>query len=99
MLLRSFALGLVTLTIAGLAIADPIATSNVPNTDQEITRQVELLIDQHPDMGTMLSVRTKNGVVYVGGNSGTPLSLANVDGLVRQVPGVVGVVDIVGIEE
>jgi osmotically-inducible protein OsmY len=99
MLLRSVVLGLVSFTVAGLSNADPIASSVDPNNDQEITRRVELLIDEHPDLGTFLTVRTYNGIVYLGGSVATPFSLVNANSLIGHVPGVQRVVDMAGIEE
>jgi osmotically-inducible protein OsmY len=99
MLLRSLMLGLASFAVAGLSSADPIASSAGPSSDREITRQVELVIDEHPDLGTMLTVRTKNGIVYLGGSVATPLTLVNAKSLIGQVPGVQRVVDTAGIDE
>jgi osmotically-inducible protein OsmY len=99
MLLRSLVLGLASFAVVGLANADPIATAASPNADQEITRQVELLIEQHSDLGTLLTVHTKNRIVYLGGTATTPLTMANAASLIGQIHGVQGVVDVAGIEE
>jgi osmotically-inducible protein OsmY len=99
MLLRSVLLGLVSFTVAGLSNADPIALRVNPDNDQEITRRVKLLIDEHPDLGTLLTVRTYNGIVYLGGTVATPFSLVNANSLVGHVSGVQKVVDIAGIDE
>jgi osmotically-inducible protein OsmY len=99
MLLRSVAPVLASFTLAGLSSADPIASSAVPHGDQEITRQVQWVIDEHPDLGALLTVRTKNGIVYLGGSVATPFAMANADSLVGHIPGVQGVVDMAGVDE
>ena len=70
-----------------------------PDSDKEITRHVELLIAQHPDLGTQLTVRTKNGVVYLGGTAFTVFSQSNAQSVAQHVPGVKGIVDLSGISE
>jgi hypothetical protein len=70
-----------------------------PDADKEISRHVELLIAQHPDLGTQLTVRTKNGVVYLGGTAFTVFSQSNAESVALQVPGVKGIVDLSGISE
>jgi osmotically-inducible protein OsmY len=99
MLLRHVVVGLALFTVAGLSSADPITLSVYPDSDQEITRQVERLIDEHPDLGTLLTVRTKNGIVYLDGTVATPFALANADCLVGHMPRVQRVVDIAGVAE
>jgi osmotically-inducible protein OsmY len=69
------------------------------DTDKEITRQVAQLIAEHPDLGTLLTVRTKHGVVYLGGTAFTVFSQSNAQSVAQQVPGVRSIVDLSGISE
>jgi osmotically-inducible protein OsmY len=89
-------LGSASFAVAGVSSANPIVSSAGPNSDREITRQVELLIDEHSYWGTMLTVRTKNGVVYLGGSVATPLTLVNANSFIARIPGVQTVVDTAG---
>jgi osmotically-inducible protein OsmY len=92
-------LGLASFAVAGVSSANPIASGAGPNSDREITRQVELLIDEPSYWGTMLTVRTKNGVVYLGGSVATPFTLVNANSLIAQIPGAQTVVDTAGDDE
>jgi osmotically-inducible protein OsmY len=60
--------------------------------DQQITREVKELISEHPEFGNMLTVQTRNGVVYLGGTPWTQFTLPNLEPLVRQADGVANVV-------
>ena len=63
--------------------------------DAAITRQVETLLKQHPDLGppSMIYVSTSDRVVFLTGRSSTDLQRATVEALARQVPGVREVVN------
>jgi osmotically-inducible protein OsmY len=58
--------------------------------DAAITRQVEALLTQHPDLGppSMIYVSTSDRVVFLTGRSSTELQRQTVETLARQVPGV-----------
>ena len=72
----------------GAAHASAVSASN----DQQITRQVNRLISQHPEFGSMLTVQTHHGVVYLGGTPWTFFAMSNLELLVRQTEGVADVV-------
>jgi osmotically-inducible protein OsmY len=67
--------------------------------DEQITTQVKTLIIKHPDLGTQITVNTKNGTVYLTGKAANSLSKANAEDLARSVSGVKDVVDNIGIEK
>jgi BON domain len=56
--------------------------------NKAITDQVKSAFSQHPDVGTDISVMTKNGVVYLKGNTSTPLAKTHAEELAKAVPGV-----------
>ena len=58
--------------------------------DAAITRQVEALLQQHPDLGppSMIYVSTSDGVVFLTGHSSTELQRGTIEAFARQVPGV-----------
>jgi osmotically-inducible protein OsmY len=69
--------------------------------DPEITAAVDALIRQHPDLNTpnTLYVSTRNHVVYLSGLVDSGLVTEEAEALARQVPGVVGVVSTVAVEQ
>jgi osmotically-inducible protein OsmY len=64
--------------------------------DKAITDQVKSALSKHPDVGTQISVMTKDGVVYLKGNTTTPLAKSHAEELAKAVPGVQKVVDDIG---
>lgn len=70
-----------------------------PSQDKAITDQVKSALTKHPDVGTEISVMTKDGVVYLKGNTSTPLAKAHAEDLAKSVPGVQKVVDDVGTQK
>ena len=67
--------------------------------DKAITNQVKSAFSSHPDVGTEISVMTKDGVVYLKGKASTPLAKSHAEELAKAVPGVQKVVDDVGTEK
>jgi osmotically-inducible protein OsmY len=67
--------------------------------DRSITGQVKSAFSKHPDVGTEISVMTKDGVVYLKGNTSTPLAKSHAEDLAKAVPGVQKVVDDIGTEK
>jgi osmotically-inducible protein OsmY len=57
---------------------------------------VKSVLSEHPDVGTTINVATKNGVVYLTGNTTTPLAKSHAEDLAKAVPGVQKVVDDIG---
>lgn len=75
------------------------ATEVTPLTDHEITHRVELLISQRADLGSLFTVQTHNGVVFLGGAATTDLAKADAERLAQGVPGVRMVFDNAGLIE
>jgi osmotically-inducible protein OsmY len=67
--------------------------------DKAITDQVKSAFSNNPDVGTEISVMTKNGVVYLKGNTTTPLAKTHAEDLAKAVPGVQKVVDDIGTQK
>jgi osmotically-inducible protein OsmY len=67
--------------------------------DKAITDQVKSAFSSHPDLGTEISVNTKDGVVYLKGNTSTPLAKSHAEELAKAVPGVQKVVDDIGTQK
>jgi hypothetical protein len=61
-------------------------------TDQQIKSQVEQVIREHSEFGRQLTIQTKHGVVYIGGTPWTLFALSELESILRQTPGVSGVV-------
>ena len=97
MSLRMLVCGLYSLSLMAPVAAVRAAHGYSLKRDQEITRQVELLIAQRADLGTLLSVRTKEGIVFLGGLSPGSLAKSNAEEVAKQVAGVTKVVDLAGI--
>jgi osmotically-inducible protein OsmY len=83
---------------AAAAMAFVTAHAGMPQ-DKAITDQVKAAIVNHPDLGTEISVSTKDGVVYLKGTTSTPLAKSHAEELARGVPGVQKVVDDLGTEK
>jgi osmotically-inducible protein OsmY len=75
--------------LAGTSAQADVAPSA---SDQQITQQVKELIGEHPEFGSMLTVQTRNGVVYLGGTPWTQFTLSSLEPLVKQENGVTEVV-------
>ena len=75
------------------------ATDVTPLTDHEITHQVELLISQRADLGSLFTVQTHDGVVFLGGVATTDLAKSDAERLAQGVPGVRMVLDNAGLIE
>jgi osmotically-inducible protein OsmY len=67
--------------------------------DKAITDQVKSAISTHPDVGTEISVMTKNGVVYLKGKTTTALAKSHAEDLSKAIPGVQKVVNDIGTEK
>lgn len=67
--------------------------------DKAITAQVKSAFSSHPDVGTEISIMTKDGVVYLKGKTSTPLAKSHAEDLAKAVPGVQKVVNDVGTEK
>jgi osmotically-inducible protein OsmY len=84
----------------GLAIAMGCLTAHADTSqDKAITDQVKSAFSKHSDVGTEISVMTKNGVVYLKGKTSTPLAKSHAEELANAVPGVQKVVDDIGTEK
>lgn len=84
----------------GVAAALGFATAhaNSPQ-DKVITDQVKMAFGKNPDIGTQISVITRNGVVYLNGTTTTPLAKSHAESLAKSVPGVTQVVDDIGTQK
>ena len=67
--------------------------------DKAITDQVKTAFGKNPDVGTEISVITRNGVVYLNGTTTTPLAKSHAESLAKAVPGVTQVVDDIGTQK
>jgi osmotically-inducible protein OsmY len=67
--------------------------------DKAITDQVKSAFSKHPDVGAEIGVMTKDGVVYLKGNTSTALSKSHAEDLAKAVPGVQKVVDDIGTQK
>jgi osmotically-inducible protein OsmY len=67
--------------------------------DKAITNQIKESIAKNPDLGTDITVSTKNGVVYLKGKTTTILAKSHAEELAKAVPGVQQVVDDIGTEK
>jgi hypothetical protein len=90
MSLSTFVCRLAFIAMIGAGVAragEPAAPS-----DQQIKSQVEQVIREHSEFGHQLTIQAKKGVVYVGGTPWTLFALAELESILRQTPGVSGVV-------
>jgi osmotically-inducible protein OsmY len=88
--------------VACLAVATTmgcLTASADTSQDKAITDQVKSAFSRHPDLGTELRVRTQAGVVYLKGNTSTPLAKSHAEDLAKAVPGVQKVVDDIGTQK
>jgi osmotically-inducible protein OsmY len=84
----------------GLAAAMGSGTAYADTTqDKAITNQVKESIAKNPDLGTDITVSTKNGVVYLKGKTTTILAKSHAEELAKAVPGVQQVVVDIGTEK
>ena len=91
--MKSHALLLCRLALFAMIGASAVHANEGPSTsDRQITVQVKELISEHPEFGNMLTVQTRNGIVYLGGTPWTQFTLAELEPLVRQADGVTDVV-------
>jgi osmotically-inducible protein OsmY len=70
-----------------------------PSQDKQITDQVKSAFTNHADVGTEISVMTKDGIVYLKGHSSTPLAKSHAEALAKAVPGVQKVINDIGTEK
>jgi osmotically-inducible protein OsmY len=67
--------------------------------DKAITEQVKTAFAKNTDVGTEISVITRNGVVHLNGTTTTPLAKSHAESLAKAVPGVTQVVDDIGTQK
>jgi osmotically-inducible protein OsmY len=67
--------------------------------DAQITADVRALFDRHPELGpaALLSIKTLNGVVYLGGSVNTDLVREAAESIALQAHGVKKVVNSLGV--
>ena len=65
--------------------------------DAQITAKVEALFNQHPEVGTEVSVQTLDRVVYLSGYVSAGEMRATAEDLARTAPGVSKVVDTIAV--
>ncbi len=80
-------LALIAMLGAGARADEPSAA-----TDRQLKNQVDQVIREHAEFGHQLTIRTKHGVVYVGGTPWTSFALGELESILRRTPGVTGVV-------
>jgi osmotically-inducible protein OsmY len=97
-MIRLFTAAAFSLTLLGLSSVAG-ATEVTPLTDHEITHRVELLLSQRSDLGSLFTVQTHNGVVFIGGAATTDLAKSDAERLAQGVPGVRMVLDSAGLIE
>lgn len=88
--------------IAGLSMAASLSAAAAyadMSQDKGITEQVKMEISKHADLGTGISVSTRDGIVYLKGRTSTPLAKSHAEDLARGVPGVTKVVDDIATEK
>jgi osmotically-inducible protein OsmY len=89
-----------TLACLGLVTAMGCFTAHADmSQDNAITKQVKSVFSKNSDVGTDITVTTKNGVVYLKGKTLTPAAKSRAEELARSVPGVQNVVDDMGAEK
>jgi osmotically-inducible protein OsmY len=67
--------------------------------DSAITSQVKSVLSKNSDVGTDITVTTKDGIVYLKGKTLTPAAKSRAEELAKTVPGVQKVVDDMGTEK
>jgi osmotically-inducible protein OsmY len=84
----------------GVAAALGFVTAHADSSqDKAITDQVKMAFGKNADIGTEISVITRNGVVYLNGTTSTPLAKSHAESLAKSVPGVTQVVDDIGTQK
>jgi osmotically-inducible protein OsmY len=84
----------------GVAAAMGFVAAHADSTqDKAITDQVKMAFGKNPDVGTEISVITRNGVVYLNGTTTTPLAKSHAESLAKAIPGVTKVVDDIGAQK
>jgi osmotically-inducible protein OsmY len=77
--------------LSGCATFEKCGFKGCPG-DAQITAEVKALLDGHPELGTSISVRTLDHVVYLYGLVDTPLGSEIAESVAREAPGVTRVV-------
>jgi osmotically-inducible protein OsmY len=80
--------------LSGCATFEKCGFKGCPG-DAEITAEVKALFDQHPELGTSISVQTLDHVVYLYGLVDTPLDAAIANSVALQVPDATRVISLV----
>ncbi len=88
-----------TLACSWLLAAPIVLGSDSAEADRAITKQVLARFAEHTDLGTQLTVRTMDGVVYLDGFASTSLVKSNAESLARSIDGVKKVIDNIGISK
>ena len=83
------------------AYAEPVKddASTDPARDNAITDHVKEAFVDNPDVGTDITVQTKNGIVYLKGKTTTALAKSHAEEVAKAVPGVQQVVTDIGTEK
>ena len=90
--------GLAACISVAAAMSFVVAHADSSN-DKAITDQVKTVFGKNPDLGTEISVITRNGVVYLNGTTTTPLAKSHAESLAKAIPGVTQVVDDIGTQK
>src|ERR1700679_65611 len=77
--------------LSGCATFEKCGFKGCPG-DAEITAEVKALFNQHPELGTSISVQTLDHVVYLYGLVDTPLDSEIAQSVALQAPGAARVV-------
>jgi osmotically-inducible protein OsmY len=89
---RLMTLGLVIAgVLSGCATFEKCGFKGCPG-DAQITAEVKVLFDRHPELGTSIDVRTLDHVVYLYGLVDTPLGPEIAKSVALEAPGVTRVV-------
>ena len=79
------------LVMAGVLAGGPTfakCSSNGCSDDTQITADVKVLFDKHPELGTAIDVQTRDHVVYLHGLVDTPLESEIAKAVALEAPGV-----------
>jgi osmotically-inducible protein OsmY len=77
--------------LSGCATFEKCGFKGCPG-DAEINAEVKALFEQHPELGTSITVQTLDHVVYLYGLVDTPLDAAIANSVALQAPGAARVV-------
>jgi osmotically-inducible protein OsmY len=96
--LRRLLAAAVLVSLVGCASLAPCGIKGCPD-DRRITAQVRGLLDEHDDLGApnLVTVQTVDRVVYLNGLVETPYQKELATALARQAPGIVRVVNLIGV--